>query len=244
MDDRARSLAGSALGALTALGAAMALVGVRGHIAPANVALILVLFVLLGAVIGGRRSGIISALVAAASFDFFHTKPYGSLKISDSSELLTTLLLLAVGLAVGEIAARADRIRTALHDNRQEVRRVHRIAELAATGDSADDLISAVTAELTETLLLEECRFERPPFRNAYPRIEASGVVMSREHHYAKGGFELPKDGVALLVSNGAEILGRFVLIPKPGVGIPLEHRLVAVALADQLGVVLSRTAA
>ena len=222
----------------------MALVGVRGDIAPANVALILVLFVLLGAVIGGRGAGIVSALVAAVSFDFFHTKPYGSLKIANSDDLLTTLLLLGVGIAVGEIATRSDRIRAAWRDNRKEVRRVHRIAELAAAGESPDDLISAVTAELTDTLHLEECRFERPPFGTMYPRIESSGAVISRDHYYSKGGFELPRGGVSLLVSSGADILGRFVLIPKPDVGIPLEHRLVAVALADQLGVVLSQAAA
>src|SRR3954471_21619890 len=118
MDDRTRSLAGGAVGSLASLTAAMVLVGFRGHIAPANVALVLVLFVLLGGVIGGRQAGVLSALVAAASFYFFHTRPYGSLKIADSSDLLTTVLLLAVGLAVGEIAARSDRIREALHDNR------------------------------------------------------------------------------------------------------------------------------
>src|SRR5437764_14449711 len=144
MDDRNRSTAGGALGALSSLGAAIALVGVRGDIAPANVALILVLFVLLGAVIGGRGAGIVSALVAAVSFDFFHTKPYGSLKIANSDDLLTTLLLLGVGIAVGEIATRSDRIRAAWRDNRKEVRRVHRIAEPAAAGESPDDFISAV----------------------------------------------------------------------------------------------------
>src|SRR5204863_3179039 len=102
-------------------------------------------------------------------------------------------------------------------------------AELAAAGESTDDLISAVTAELAETLHLERCRFERPPFRAAYPRIEETGVIMSRDHHYSRGGFELPREGVALIVSNGTEILGRFVLSPQAGVGIPIEHRLVAV---------------
>ena len=33
--------------------------------------------------------------------------------------------------------------------------------------------------------------------------------------------------------------LGRFVLEPTPGVGVPLERRVVAVALADQVGAVL-----
>jgi hypothetical protein len=31
-------------------------------------------------------------------------------------------------------------------------------------------------------------------------------------------------------------LLGRFVLVPTPGVGVPLIERVVAVALADQVG--------
>src|SRR4051812_43245380 len=244
MDDRTRSVAGAAIGGLGSLAVAMALVSVRGHIAAANVALVLVLFVLLGAVTGGRGAGIVCAIVAAVSFDFFHTQPYGSLKIADSSDLLTTVLLLTVGIAIGEVGRRAEHIRTALLDNRREVQRVHRIAELAASGDRPEELTAAVTAELVDTLQLEDCWFERPPFATDFDRMESSGVVDTREHFYSKGAFELPRDGVALVVSNGAEILGRFVLLPRAGVGITLEHRLVAVALADQLGVVLGRSAA
>jgi hypothetical protein len=55
---------GLAAGGLGSLMAAAGLVGVRGEIANANVALVLVLFVLLGAAIGGRSAGAVSALVA------------------------------------------------------------------------------------------------------------------------------------------------------------------------------------
>src|SRR5439155_1372048 len=76
-----------------------------------NAALVLVLFVLLGAIIGGRRAGYLVAIVAAMSFDFLHTRPYGSLKIADGKDILTLVLLVAVGMIIGEIALRADRIR-------------------------------------------------------------------------------------------------------------------------------------
>jgi hypothetical protein len=38
--------------------------------------------------------------------------------------------------------------------------------------------------------------------------------------------------------------MGRFVLIPTPGVGVSKERRLSAVALADHVGAALARTAA
>jgi hypothetical protein len=241
MSDRSvKTLIGAAVGSLGALFTAAALVGVRGDIQNANVALVLVLWVLVGAVTGGRASAVISAIVAAIAFDFFHTKPYNSLKISDGNDVLTTVLLLAVGLAVAEIAIRAQRSHAQHQDEQRQLQRMHRIAGLAAGGEGVDDLLLAVTAELIETLELENAWFERPPFTAGLPRIERSGVIEAKEHRYANGEFELPREGVALPVVGAGQTVGRFVLIPTPGVGVSKERRLSAVALADQVGAALA----
>jgi hypothetical protein len=120
---------------------------------------------------------------------------------------------------------------------------VHRVAQLAAEGESVEDLISAVCAELTDTLSLAECRFEWSPFAGEYPRLEATGTVNTRVHRYTSVGLELPREGVELPVVTGNGTVARFVLIPSPDKGLGLERRLIAVALADQLGVVLARAA-
>lgn len=245
MNDRGvKTLIGAAVGSLGAVFTAAALVGVRGNIQNANVALILVLFVLLGAVTGGRGAAAISAVVAAIAFDFFHTKPYNSLKISDGNDILTTVLLLAVGLAIGEIAIRGQRIHAQHEDQQRQLGRMRRIAGLAAGGEGADDLLLAVTAELIETLDLQNAWFERPPFTAALPVVARSGVIEATEHRFANGEFELPREGVVLPVIASGRTVGRFVLIPTPGVGVSKERRLSAVALADQVGAALGRTAA
>jgi hypothetical protein len=224
--DRSKLLVGAAVGSLGAVFTAAALVGVRGDIQNANVALILVLFVVLGAVTGGRGAAAISAFAAAIAFDFFHTKPYNSLKIRDGNDLLTTVLLLAVGLAIGEIAIRAQRIHAQREDEQRQLRRMRRVAGLAARGEGVDDLLLAVTAELIETLDLENAWFERPPFNAGLPRIERSGVIESSQHRYANGEFELPREGVVLPVVAGGETIGRFVLFPRPDGGLTGDERL------------------
>jgi len=243
VDDDGRGLLGAAVGALGSIGAAALLVGVRGHFAPVNVALVLVLFVVLGAVVGGRWAGIVSAMAAGVAFDFFHTKPYGSLKISQGTDIQTTVLLVVVGIAVGEVAANGDRIRTVLRDQRSELKRVHRVAELAASGEPLEDLVSTITAELIDVLHLRSCSFERPPFTGELVRLESNGTFATHEYRLGRGGFELPREDVELPVSSGGHVMGRFVLSPTPGAGVSLERRLVAVAMADQLGVVLGPTA-
>lgn len=236
---------GTFLGAVGALFAAAGLVGVRDHFAPVNVVLILVLFVLLGAVVGGRVAGAVSALVAAIAFDFFHTQPYNSLKMDRAADIETTVLLLTVGLIIGEIVVRADRIRAALTGSRRELSGLHRVARLAADGETVDDLISAVAAELTAALGLSRCVYEHVPFVGSYPRLEQTGAISGTNIvQYTKDGFELPQCGVELPVVVADQVVGRFVLIPTPGHGVGVDRRLVAVALADQVSVVVGRPAA
>lgn len=235
-----RRAVGITIGALGSLAAAAVLVGLRGEMVNTNVALILVLFVLAGAVTGGRGAGILSALVAAMAFDFFHTKPYGTLKMTSADDVETTVLLLAAGLAAGEVAVWSQRLRDRLKSHGDEIRRMHRVAELAAGGETPEDLTLTVAAELSEALHLSDCRFERPPYEGDLPILERSGVVQSSHHRYTRDGFELPREGVALPVRGPAGPVGRFVLLPTPGVGVSKEQRLLAVALADQLGMALA----
>jgi hypothetical protein len=244
MDRSGRTSFGAALGSLSSLFAAALLVGVRGEVANANVALVLVVCVLLGAVIGGRAAGVTAALVAAASFDFFHTRPYNSLKMTDSNDIITTLLLLVVGLGVGEIAIRWRRARAMRDDDRHQLRRLDRITGLFAHGEHVEDLVLEITAELIETLGLQDCYFERPPYLASLLRLERIGTVTTRVHWYTRDGFELPRDGAELPVEGGGEALGRFVLVPTAGIGVSSGRRLIAIALADQLGAALTRRAA
>jgi hypothetical protein len=236
---------GVAVGSMGSIAAAAGLVAVRDHFAQVNAVLVLVFFVLLGAVIGGRIAGVASALTAAISFDFFYTQPYNSLKINSAADIETTILLLLVGLAMGEIVVRADRIRYVVSGARRELSRVRRVARLAADGETVDDLVSAVCAELTETLGLNRCSYEPAPYTGSYARLERTGVVTGATLvRYTKHGFELPDEGVELPVLVDGHAVGRFLLIPTPGRGVSADERLVAVTLADQLSVVLSRRAA
>ena len=236
---------GASIGAVGAILAGAALVSVRDHFAAVNVVLILVLFVLIGAVIGGRVAGLVSAAAAAVSFDFFFTQPYNSLKIDSAQDIETTVLLLVVGVTIGEIVVRADRIRTAVTGGRRELTRLHRVARLAANGEAVEDLISAVAAELTATLELSRCSYELIPFVGTYPRLEQSGAISGANvARYTKNGYELPPQGVELPVIVNDQIVGRFVMIPTPGVGVSVDRRMIAITLADQLSVVLGRPAA
>ena len=239
-DQRETELLWLGIGGLAPLVVAMALVSLRGSMLNTNVALILVTIVVMAAVGGGRPAGALAAVVAALSFDFFHTRPYVQLQIASGDDVETTLLLLAVGLTVGHVAAARRRARHSADSSRSEIRRIHRVAELAARGDDTADVILAAQAELTALLHLRGCRFEASPFVGSLDRLERSGALASGRYRARREGFELPAGGVELAVLGRGHLLGRFVLSPTPGTGVSLEQRVVAVAVADQVGAALA----
>ena len=79
----------------------------RNHLDSADDALVLVVVTVAIASAGSRIRAFVAAIVAAASFDFLLTRPYGSFRISRSADITTEVLFVVVGLLVGELAAAA-----------------------------------------------------------------------------------------------------------------------------------------
>jgi K+-sensing histidine kinase KdpD len=237
-----RSALGLLLAGLGPIVIAAALVPLRDSLNNANVALALVVVVVLAGVIGGRGAGALAAVVSALSFDFFHTQPYLSLTIDSRDDLETTVLLLLVGLVVGTVASRARRARASAELGRSELDRIHRMAERVARGAEAAEVIHAAQIELTELLGLQSSRFEAPPYGGEpRPHLERSGAIAGQHGRRAtRGGFELPAEGVELPVLARGHEVGRFVLVPRPNVGVSLDERIVAVAIADQVGAAIA----
>lgn len=238
-DDEEASLLAYGLGGIGAIGVAGLLVGIRGEILNANVALVLVIVVVLAAALGGRGPGMATAVVAAMSFDFFFTRPYLSLSISSPDDVETVGLLFMVSLIVGHIASRSRASRASAEVGRSDIRRIYRVAEQVASGADPADVILAAQAELSAVLNLRDCRFEAS--RGApLPRLDRSGAILGVVR-YSRGGFELPPEGVELPVLSRGRPVGRFVLLPFAGHGVSLEQRIVAVAIADQAGAALAQ---
>jgi hypothetical protein len=233
------SISSVAVAVLGPVAVAFALLPFRDHIQASSVALVLVLAVLIAAVLGGRPGGAIAALVAAVSFDFLFTRPYYSLSINNGDDVQTVILLLAVGLAVGEIVARSRRSQAVARRRSRETEYLRHVAELAAGGESPGRLVSVVQNELTAILDHKSCRFERPPFPTSLPQLRHRGIRVDAGPPDPEG----LTSQVELPVRGAGRLLGRFVLtMPADGtgVGMPAESRALAVALADQLGAALA----
>jgi hypothetical protein len=219
------------------------LVPLRDELVSTNLALILVVVVVLAAVAGGRGPGAAAAIVAALSYDFFLTRPYLSLRIESADDIETALILLAIGLIVGQLVVVVRRGRGAVRRGEAEIAALHRVSDSAATGSDIGELQRIVEESLQELLGLEACGFESPPYQPLRAHLERGGALVGGELKVADGGFVLPADGVEIPVLGRGQVLGRLVLMPRRDRGTSVEERVVALALADQLGAALAADA-
>jgi hypothetical protein len=217
------------------------MVAFRGQLFPTNAALVLVLPVLAAAILGGRVGGAVSAGIATLCFDFFFTRPYYSFTINRRDDVETTIVLLAVGLVVGELVVRSRRSQRVAIASRREVDQVRRVAELAAGAGSRGRLINLVEREVVELLGARGARFERPPFATTLPRLGHGMVTLPADPDGERPPG--PRNEVELPVWGRGREIGRLVLvlpIDSVGVALPSDDRAIAVALVDQLGAVLA----
>jgi hypothetical protein len=223
------------LAALGTFAAAGLLSIVRDQIHPANAALALMLVVIAAAMAGGRGPSVVAATVGALSFNFFFTPPYLTLRIADAEDLLTFVLLLVGGLAVSQLAHVAAARGARAARQRLGVRRLHELSELALHAASSEVLLDRATTYLADELGLQRCDFEWGDRTPHPPDLDHRGVIDGPLRH-APGGFELPREGVALPVrSADGDVLGRFRLTPSPAHGVGMFDREMALLVADLL---------
>jgi hypothetical protein len=174
-------------------------------------------------------------------FDFFLTKPYESFAVNRSADRETTILLIVVAVAVGEIAVRSRRHHATTISARTDLVGIVRLTERLAGGAGADEVIETVRAELMFILSLQGCRFDATSTVAVPPYLDRRGSIMYNRFSRDPVQEGLPNAEVTLPVTAGGRQVGRFVLRgPALGVPIGLDALLTAVVLADLAGVALA----
>jgi hypothetical protein len=236
LGDRVAVLAGL----MAPLVVAAVLLPLRGSVANTDVALLLVLVVLGVASTGHRLAGLLAAVSAAVCFDFFWTQPYQTLRIVTRADVETAVLLLLVGVAVTEIAAWGWRQHAAAGREAGFRDGILTTAEGVATGDSPSVVIDRVCEQLVELLGLQRCHFDYGTGLD-HPRLRHDGTVVWRHRTLDVDATGLPEDRpTELIVESGGQFRGRFLLTPRDDARPAPDERLVAVALADQVGAALA----
>ena len=215
---------------------ALGLAALGDTLTTATSVLVLVLVVVGVGAAGDRVAGVLAAVSSGLWFDFFLTEPTGQFAIKDPDDVEVVVLLVAVGVAVTEIA---------LWGLRQQARAARRAgyldgvlesADLAARGGVATAQARRRVADrIAEVLDVDHCRF----VPDAVPPLGAA--ALHRDGSVQRGGVavDVDREGMPADVETclAAPAGGGHVRITaSTRVARPTrEQRRVAVLLADQL---------
>jgi K+-sensing histidine kinase KdpD len=233
---RHRNVAAVVAGLALPLAVVAILVPFRSNFVGPAAALVLVAVIVAVAVLGNRGAGFVATVSATVWFDYFLTRPYERFTITHRPDIETTVSLFVVGLVVTELAARNRRHREIATEEYDYVGLLYGISELVVSDAPANVVVERVGRELGDLLHLRAWRYESGPPQHPALQIANDGQVLIAGAVWAVDVMGLPGPELELPVRSGGLTQGRFVLTPTPGYPVTLERRVVAVAMADQVG--------
>ena len=209
----------------------MAWIPLRSSLPNTDVALVLVATIAVVARLGGHIATVLGSVSAALSFGYFHTEPYGHWQIAHARDVETTVLIVLVGVFVGELTLRVFHHRAAAARGSADLAVLAETAELMAVGDDPGLVLAAVAGELARLLDLADCEFSAEPPSGSVPWVGRDGAL-------SRPGS--PGACLDLPVWVQGQVLGRYLLTPRPGAALPSGRLALAVSLADQAGAALA----
>lgn len=135
------------VGATTVFG-----LGINALLALQNLSMLYLAAVLLSAVIAGRFSALLAAILSFLAYNFFFIEPTGKLTVAQPQELLSLVIFIAVALAAGQLAAR---LREQVELARQQARQSQAMLDFSRKLSGAhgqDRVTDAIVSHLNASL--------------------------------------------------------------------------------------------
>jgi hypothetical protein len=205
--------------------------------------LVLIAVVAAIAILGTRPAGFLASVSSGVWFDFFLTRPYERFAISHRGDIETTVSLFVVGVIVTELAARSRHHRQIAAEEGDFVALIHELGSMVAMGETAASVTEHAAVELERLLSLKQCSFVSGLPSQHRATVMPDGQVVHGGVVWGAAELGLPGPEVDLPVHYAGRMLGRFVLVPTPGVPVSMERLIVAVAIAGQAGAGLASRA-
>lgn len=226
----------------------------RATIGLENVVILYLLVVVAAAGIGGRAAGIVAAISAALSYDYFLTTPYHTLVIDTLAQIVTVALLIAAGIVVS-IGGRVRRRSAAVAEaHARVIRLLHQVTETAAGGGAVDrvaaeglhGLLDARRVSILRrspdgfTVTVDVGDTHLPIDLEALTHLDREGRIPLGHYRVLDGTMVLPPEGVALDLVARQRPVGYLVIIPGRDVLADRATRLAVAAMANELAIVAS----
>jgi len=144
----------TAIGTLAALASmavlTVAMLPVRGSLSIATTALVLVVPVVIGVVVGGFAAGVISVIAGFLVYDFFFIPPYLTLLVGRAQNWVAAIVYVAVMLPVARVVAAMKASRARESRQATELRELFALSGLLLADKPVDELLAAVVTTVAD----------------------------------------------------------------------------------------------
>jgi two-component system, OmpR family, sensor histidine kinase KdpD len=137
-------LAGSVVGIMISVALGAAMLPLRAHLSIASVALVFVVPVVAGVMIGGFRAGVASVAAGFFLYDLVFIPPYYRLTVGSSQNWVVLGVYVVVMLLVARVVANLESARSEAHRRAVETRRLFELSELLVEDRSVDELLETI----------------------------------------------------------------------------------------------------
>ena len=148
------------LGLVAALASMAVLTGamlpLRGSVSVATTALILVVPVVIGVVIGGFAAGVLSVVAGFLVYDFFFIKPYLTLWVGAPQNWVALGVYVAVMLPVARVVAGMNTARARELRQGRELRQLFELSDLLVEDKPLDVLLSVIVTALADVFAAQQ----------------------------------------------------------------------------------------
>jgi two-component system, OmpR family, sensor histidine kinase KdpD len=127
-----------------------AMLPLRSSLSVATTALILVVPVVIGVVVGGFAAGVLSVVAGFLVYDFFFIKPYLTLWVGAAQNWVALGVYVAVMLPVARVVAGMNTARTRERRQGRELRQLFELSDLLVEDKPLDVLLSVVVTALAD----------------------------------------------------------------------------------------------
>lgn len=139
-----RRLIGSVVGVTLSMGIGGALVPLRTHLSLAVAALVFVLPVVAGVIVGGFTAGAASVLAGFVVYDYGFIPPYDRLGVERAQDWVALAVYAVVMLSVARVVSNLESARSEALSRTVEARRLFELSELLVEDRSAEEMLKTI----------------------------------------------------------------------------------------------------
>ena len=212
-----RILAGTATALVTMAVLTSAMLPLRAHLSIATTALILVVPVVIGVVIGGFVAGAISVAAGFLVYDFFFIPPYLTLWVGAPQNWAALGVYVLVMLPVARVVSGMNAARARERRQGRELRELFQLSDLLVEDKPLDELLPLIVGALTEVFGSRQVAIFLP----TGPRLEvvaAAGEPLSEEQVRQV----LPVPGTLTRLGSGPGEQGNLLVLALTAAGRPV----------------------